>query len=60
VAFKASGGWSELAAPPTDHITVTGVGADQVTVDTRRPGHPRVRLPRGAQATLTITTGTGS
>ncbi|GAB2705658.1 hypothetical protein GCM10010442_25600 [Kitasatospora kifunensis] len=60
VTFRASGDWSELAAPPTARITVTGVGADRVTVDTRRPGHPWVKLPRGARATLTITTGTGA
>ncbi|WP_329579993.1 glycoside hydrolase family 5 protein [Kitasatospora sp. NBC_01250] len=53
VTFRADGGWTELAAPPTARITVTGT--DRATLDTRTPGHPRVRLPRGTEATLTVT-----
>ncbi|MEY9949817.1 glycoside hydrolase family 5 protein [Kitasatospora sp. GAS1066B] len=53
VTFRASGGWTELAAPTDARIAVTG--SSRVTIDRSRPGHPRVQVPRGAAVTLTVT-----
>ncbi|MGF1429786.1 cellulase family glycosylhydrolase [Kitasatospora sp. LaBMicrA B282] len=52
VTFTTTGGWTELAAPPGARITVTGT--DRARLDTARPGHPRIRVPRGATVTLTV------
>ncbi|WP_329568294.1 glycoside hydrolase family 5 protein [Kitasatospora sp. NBC_01266] len=52
VTFRATGGWTELAAPPGARITVTGTR--RVTIDRDRPGHPRVRTPQGSEVTLTV------
>ncbi|WP_051969560.1 hypothetical protein [Kitasatospora azatica] len=51
VTFTPNGSWTELAAQPTAQVTTTV----PVLVDRSHPGRLRVRLPQGAQATLTVT-----
>jgi endoglycosylceramidase len=52
VGYTATGDWTELAAPPTARLTVTGT--DRVQVDRRTPGRLRVRVPRGARVTVEV------
>ncbi|WP_035794668.1 glycoside hydrolase family 5 protein [Kitasatospora mediocidica] len=50
------GGWSELAIPAGARVRVTGTPV--AVIDTGRPGHARVLLPRarpGTPVTLTVT-----
>ncbi|MCC9306315.1 glycoside hydrolase family 5 protein [Kitasatospora sp. RB6PN24] len=50
VAFTATGGWTELVAPPSARLTVTG--SDAVEVDRRSPGRLRLRVPHGARVVV--------
>ncbi|MFE0464232.1 glycoside hydrolase family 5 protein [Kitasatospora sp. NPDC058965] len=54
VTLVGTGGWTELATAPGARI---GVGGATAELDTSDAGHPRVRVPRGAEATITVQQG---